>query len=110
MAKPLTVQEFPLTDRTAKKIINDIAKNYSKRVKFGTHAKERMRQRDVTNMQVLQVLSSHHSRFIESPAQTPKGSFKATLQGISAGVRINVTVDIRRHEDDPNLYVVTVYK
>lgn len=109
MTKPSPVIEFPLTRKTAKNIINTIASEHTQYVRFSRHAKERMQQRSITNKQILQVLSCSHSRFTESPALTARGSHKATIQGIAAGDRIDIVVDIRRHDEDPSLYIVTVF-
>ena len=106
--KPESVHEFLLTSNSAKRIINDLANNYTARVKFGKHARERMQQRRVTNMQVLQVLGNRHSRVTEGPHQTPAGDWKCNLQGMAAGDIIEVVVTLKRHESDPSAFIVTV--
>ncbi|MGI9276234.1 MAG: DUF4258 domain-containing protein [Endozoicomonas sp.] len=105
---PTPVKEFPLTPQTAKKIIQDLAKNHSQRIRFGSHARERMAERNVSNRQIFSVLRSDHSFFTENPHPTAGGSWKFNLQGFAAGVTLEVVVDLQRHDEDPSAYLVTV--
>ncbi|WP_263081559.1 DUF4258 domain-containing protein [Endozoicomonas sp. Mp262] len=108
VTKPRPYKEFPLTRQSAKKIIKELAKKYSSRVKFGKHARERMIERNITNRQVFEVLRSDHSFFTEEPHPTPKGNWKFNLQGFAAGATVEVVVDLKRHDEDPTAFVVTV--
>ncbi|EOX4945738.1 TPA: DUF4258 domain-containing protein [Vibrio parahaemolyticus] len=102
------IDEFPLTSASAKKLINELASNHTARVFIGSHARERMEERGVTRMQIFQVLSNKHSRITEAPHQTPRGDWKCNLQGMAAGEIVEVVVSLKRHEDDPSAFVVTV--
>lgn len=107
-SKPEPIAEFPLSSHSAKKLINDIASNYTSRVFISKHARDRMEQRQVTRMQLFHILRNKHSRVTEAPHLTPKGDWKCNLQGMAAGDLIEVVVSLKRHEDDPSIYVVTV--
>ena len=47
--KPKGVDEFPLTEATARQIINDLAQNYTNRIRWSKHVKQRMSERGVTS-------------------------------------------------------------
>ncbi|GAD90628.1 MULTISPECIES: DUF4258 domain-containing protein [Vibrio] len=102
------IDEFPLTSASAKRLINELSSKHSARVFIGSHARERMEQRGVTRMQIFQVLANKHSRVTEAPHQTPRGDWKCNLQGMAAGEIVEVVVSLKRHEDDPSAFVVTV--
>ena len=106
--KPLTIKEFPLRPNSALNIVRDLAANHTQYVRFSQHAKERMLERGVTNKQVFDVLRSQHSYITENPCQTPKGSWKFNLMGFSSGEAIELVIDVRRPEDRPGIYLVTV--
>ncbi len=108
MSEKLKVVEFPLKDRSAKKIIQDLATNHSRNIKLRKHCKERMKERGVSIRQVFQVLKCPHSQFTERPHQTPRGSWKFNLRGVSCGERIEIVIDLHNSETDPEAYVVTV--
>ncbi|MCJ8269193.1 MAG: DUF4258 domain-containing protein [Psychrosphaera sp.] len=105
---PAGVNELPLSQNTAKKIIKELALNHTNSVKLSSHARQRMKQRGVTNTQILKVLSSAHSVFTEAPHMTAGGDWKFNLQGVAAGEVVEVVVVLRRLETDPCAFVVTV--
>lgn len=107
--KPLSFKEFPLSPISARKIVQDLANNHTGRIRFTRHARERMVQRSVSNRQILTVMRSRSSIFTEDPHPTPQGSWKCTMRGFAAGIHIEVAIDIRRHDQDPTAYVVTVF-
>lgn len=102
------VTEFPLSEKTARKTLVDMANHHSEKIRFSTHAQERMLERGVTTAEVLSILKSKHSQFTEAPHQTPKGSWKFNLRGCAAGKVTEVVIDLRRIETMPNAYIVTV--
>ncbi|WP_145518348.1 DUF4258 domain-containing protein [Yersinia mollaretii] len=104
----LAIREFPLSPVSARKIVNDLAVNHTGRIRMSTHAKQRMSERGVTLRQILSIFASKHSRFTEAPHQTAAGDWKFNLQGIAAGDVIEVVTVLKRHEDDPTLFVITV--
>ncbi|WP_422138204.1 DUF4258 domain-containing protein [Endozoicomonas sp. ALC020] len=106
--KPHTVEEFPLKPNSALNIVRDLADNHTQSVRFSQHAKDRMLERGVSNKQVFDVLGSHRSYITESPYQTPRGTWKFNLMGFSSGTAIELVIDIRRPEDAPSIYIVTV--
>ncbi len=105
---PLTVKEFPLSQGSARKIINNLASNHTGRILLSAHAKQRMLERRVTLRQILNVLGHVRSRFTELPHQTPAGDWKCNLQGMAAGELIEVVVVLKRFETDPSAFVITV--
>lgn len=104
----MTVREFPLSAVSARKIVNDLAMNHTGRIRISRHAKQRMSERSVTLRQILHVFVSKHSRFIEVPHQTAAGDWKFNLQGVAAGDVIEIVTVLKRHEDDPTVFGVTV--
>lgn len=102
------IDEFPLTPKTAKAVIKDLAYNYNRRVLFSKHARTRMKERKVTTEQIFNVLRSNSSRFEELPHQTPEGDWKMNLEGFAAGDKIRVVLVLKRLESDPSAFVVTV--
>ncbi|CNH92807.1 DUF4258 domain-containing protein [Yersinia pekkanenii] len=102
------VREFPLSSVSTRKIVNDLAANHTGRIRISAHAKQRMSERCVTLRQILHVFISKHSRFTEAPHQTSGGDWKFNLQGVAAGDVIEVVVVLKRHENDPTVFVVTV--
>ena len=103
-----TTSEFPLSGRSARKILRDLVEHRSVGIKFSRHALKRMIERGVTNRQVFQVINSKSSRIIEGPSQTASGSWNIVLQGHVSGDNVRVVFDIQRCETDPGAYVVTV--
>ena len=92
----IAIREFPLSAISARKIVNDLAVNSTSRIRLSTHAKQRMSERRVTLRQIMSVFTSKHSRFTEAPHLT------------AAGDMIEVVTVLKRHEDDPALFVITV--
>ncbi|PWI34827.1 hypothetical protein DI392_00665 [Vibrio albus] len=107
-SEPLTIAEFPLTAKSAKRILRDLAENHTGRVKFSKHARERLEERDITIQQVLCVLKSTSNRFHEGPYQTERGDWKMNVEGIASGEPIRVPLTLKRHEDDPQIFIITV--
>ncbi len=99
---------FPLQDKVAKQIIRNLASNQTQKVRIGQHAKQRMTERNVTIRQVFDVLKSASSYFTERLHMTAAGSWKCNLLGIAAGERIEVVIDLKECETEPNAYIVTV--
>jgi len=71
--EPQGVDEFPLTEGTARQIINNLAEHHTDRIRWSKHVKERMQERDVTTGQILTLLKSRHSVFREGPYQETNG-------------------------------------
>ena len=49
---PQGVDEFPLTEGTARQIINNLAEHHTHRIRWSKHVKERMQERGVTASQI----------------------------------------------------------
>ncbi|MFC0118313.1 DUF4258 domain-containing protein [Pseudoalteromonas xiamenensis] len=107
--KPQGVNEFPLTEVTARKIVNDLAENHTGRIIWSRHVKERMIERGVTAGQILTLLKSKRSVFREGPYEEPNGNWKFNLKGMAAGKVIELTVALKNHHDDPKSILVTVW-
>lgn len=109
ISKPEGIYEFPLTEVTARKIINDLANNHTSRIRWSKHVKKRMSERGVSSGQVLILLKNKHSVFREGPYQEPSGDWKFNLKGMAAGKVMELTVVLKRHHDDPTATLITVW-
>jgi len=69
------------------------------------HAKARMRERDVTIREVLNVLAAGHE--VEGPYRDIKGDWKCTFAGNSAGAGVQV-VAVLVEQGEETCLVVTV--
>ncbi|MDX3774869.1 DUF4258 domain-containing protein [Chromatiaceae bacterium AAb-1] len=107
--EPQGVDEFPLTEGTARKIINDLAENHTHRIRWSKHVKQRMQERGVTSGQILTLLKSRHSVFREGPYPEPNGDWKFNLKGLAAGKVIELAVVLKNHHKDPSSVLVTVW-
>jgi hypothetical protein len=107
--KPEGINEFPLTESSARKIVNDLAENYTDRIRWSGHVKARMAERGVTTRQILTLLKSKRSVFREGPYETPNGNWKFNLKGMAAGTVIELTVALKNHHDSPSSILVTVW-
>ncbi|MDW6002839.1 DUF4258 domain-containing protein [Vibrio mangrovi] len=107
--KPAPVSEFPLRMGTAKKTINDLAKNHKHRIRIGRHTKDRMAERGVSIRDIFNVLSSSRSTMQEEPARQANGDYICSLLGVSAGERITVVIALREIDVAPGAKTVTVY-
>ena len=108
MTEKKTVIEFPLSVKSAKTIIQDLAEHHSSSIKLSSHCRQRMRERGVTIRQIFQVLKCPHSQMTEEPHQTAAGSWKFNLKGFASGDRVEVVIDLKNSEYDPSAYLVTV--
>ncbi len=108
-SEPQGVEEFPLTEGTARQIINNLAEYHTDRIRWSKHVKERMQQRGVTTGQILTLLKSKHSVFREGPFQETNGDWKFNLKGMAAGTVIELTVVLRNHQQSPSSILVTVW-
>jgi len=107
--KPHGVNEFPLTEFTARKIINDLAQNYTHRILWSKHVKQRMAERKVTTGQILTLMKSKRSIFREGPYQESNGDWKFNLKGLAAGNVIELSVVLKNHQIEPSSVLVTVW-
>ncbi len=107
--KPQGVDEFPLTEVTARQIINDLAQNYTNKIRWSKHVKQRMAERGVTSGQILTLLKSKRSVFHEGPYEESNGDWKFNLKGLAAGKVIELTVALKNHQNDPSSVLVTVW-
>ncbi|MCW8356206.1 MULTISPECIES: DUF4258 domain-containing protein [Marinomonas] len=100
---------FPLSEFTARKIINDLAENHTNRIRWSKHIKERMLERGVTTGQVLALLKSKRSVFREGPYLEINGDWKFNIKGMAAGSIIELSVAIKNHTDNPTSILITVW-
>lgn len=107
--KPQGINEFPLTEVTARLLINDLAENYTHRIRWSKHLKQRMAERRVTTGQILILLKSKRSVFREGPFQESNGDWKFNLKGLAAGNVIELTVVLKNHHHEPSSVLVTVW-
>ena len=107
--KPQGFYEFPLTDKTARKIVNDLANNHTNRIRWSKHVKSRMLDRGISSGQILILLKSKNSVFREGPYEEANGDWKFNLKGMAAGKVIELTVALKNHHEDPKAALVTVW-
>lgn len=93
-----------MKDTEAITIIRDVAE-YSGRVYLSHHAKEQMRDRAISRTEVNAVLK--HGEIVESVHQTPKGSYKTSIESYEAGRCIRVAVAIDYDDMGSKLIIVT---
>lgn len=108
-SKSQGINEFPLTEGTARKIINELAESYTHRILWSRHVKARMVEREVTTGQILALLKSKRSVFREGPFQEPNGDWKFNLKGMASGKVIELVVALKKHHEDPSVILVTVW-
>lgn len=106
---PKGIAEFPLTENSARRIINDLASHHTARIRWSRHVKQRMLERGVTTRQVLTLLKSKHSVFREGPYQLVNGDWKFNLKGMAAGRIIELAVVLKNHWHSPSSVLVTVW-
>lgn len=94
-----------LSDAGFLKKLRAIAKD-SNRVVLTKHARQRMKQRRISQRQVMECL--RHGRIYEPAHLTIQGDWKATLEHQYAGDVVRVAVAIEQEEDGELAVVVTV--
>lgn len=100
------VLKLPLSEPQARQILRDTASN-SARLIITHHAQERMSQRNISLQDVLTVLKK--GRITEGPALDPKGSWKLTIEGISAGSHVAVVAAIDYKElEESSCYTIVI--
>jgi len=107
--KPQGIDEFPLTETTARLIINNLAENYTHEIRWSKHVKKRMLDRGITSGQILTLLKSKRSVFREGPYQESNGDWKFNLKGMAAGNIIELTIALKNHQNEPTSVLVTVW-
>ena len=108
-SEPTPVSEFPLRMGTAKKTINDLAKNHKQKIRIGKHTKDRMAERGVSIRDIFNVLENSRSIMQEEPARQPNGDYICNLLGVSAGEKITVIIALKDVDIHPVAKTVTVY-
>ena len=93
---------FPKVGRWVVKRVHAIAGDTDK-IRWTKHARERIREREITSRQVLEVL--RRGRGV-GPAQREEGEWKIILEKPQAGREIRVVVTMEGHDE---LTVVTVW-
>jgi len=106
---PTGISESPLTEISARKIINDLAENHTSRIRWSRHVKDRMMERGVTTSQILTLLKNRHAVFREGPYCEPNGDWKFNLKGKVSGDIIELVVALKNHHDDPSSTLITVW-
>lgn len=97
-----------LTPVKALEIIRLAANENTETVIITTHATERMLERNVTRMQIFQVMGCRHTRFKEEPYQEPNGDWKCKITGSASGRVTDVVLAIKFPEPGSDIFVITV--
>ncbi len=106
MANPSNVLKLNLSRPQALQLIREIAQD-SDRVKFVSHAKARMNERGITDMQVLRCL--RRGRIIEGPSRSTKGNWEMRMEALSAGDVVTAAIALDHDEDGNMIIVITVF-
>lgn len=75
--------ESPLTQASARFILNALAEHFSERIRWSNHVKQRMLERQITTSQIFTLLKNKRSIFREGPYQESNGDWKFNLKGIT---------------------------
>ncbi len=106
MTKKGALIPLQLNDAAALRIIRAVAKE-SERVFFSEHAVQRMKQRHITRVQVLECL--RRGTISEPTHQDVHGNWKCNVSWAHAGDQITVAVGIKKDEKTGEfLIVITV--
>ncbi|MDD3609848.1 MAG: DUF4258 domain-containing protein [Halothiobacillaceae bacterium] len=95
-----------LGEESAKRMLSEIAAD-TKNVKFTTHARERMKERQITSAQILRCL--RHGRITEGPAREASGNWKLNVEVISAGQVLVVTVVLDNRGSGNYALIITAF-
>gem|GEM_PF-1055290 len=98
---------MPLNDANALKLLRDVAAD-SARVVLLAHARKRMKERQVTLQQVLDVLRK--GNLIEPAALDIYGNWKVTVKGLTCGQSVTVAGAIEmQREPGKRVLVITLF-
>lgn len=92
-----------LSRPNAQKLLREWAKE-TRSVFFTDHAKQRMRERGITNVQILRCLRL--GAIVDGPVQTLKGGWKLDVRMQSSGDDLEVVVELNLKDQ---IIVITVY-
>lgn len=91
----------------ARKKLKEFAKDTS-RIKFTKHAKERMKERNISTKQIL--CCFEHGDITEGPYPNTRGDCKLNVSVRTAGEYITTSVAIKESENGDFSVVVTTFK
>lgn len=100
------VISIDLTESKARKIIAEIVEDSAK-VMITKHARQRMRQRQITDTQVIRCIK--HGQITEGPYRAVKGNWQMNLSTISAGDPLTVAIALDKDENGNHIIVITTY-
>jgi len=87
----------------ARELLSRVADGDTGRIIWTEHARERMRDRDITTSQVMRCI--RHGRITEGPAPEMKGGWRMTLDVLAAGDPLRVVI-VLTHDDSNDLIIV----
>lgn len=87
-------------------LISNLAKD-SKNVRFSKHARDRMLERDVSDIQVIRCLMS--GRFEEEPSRSSKGNWSFKMRVMDSGESITVVGALDYDNRGNHVLVITTY-
>ena len=101
---------FPeaIDEARAFEIIREIAGADVGGVFLTSHAKKRMKERNVSRTQVVNVLYSSSTRMNNGPYLASSGDWKCELQGFAAGTEFGLAVAIQTPIGSGRVIVITV--
>ena len=89
------------------RLIRDVSQNDDGRLIFSRHALERMRQRGITDTEVMNLLESPVSRIPHEPEEDLRGDWRISIRGAAAGRDLEVAVAVKAPVGQGNIIVVT---
>lgn len=94
---------LPMDPGRARELLSRVADGDTGRIIWTEHARERMRDRDITTSQVMRCI--RHGKITEGPAPEMKGDWRMTLDVLAAGDPLRVVV-VLTHDDSNDLIIV----
>ena len=91
-------------------LTRDIAKNDDGKILFSPHALARMKQRGITDIEIMNVLESPLSYIPREPEQQLNGDWRISISGVAAGRDLEVVLAVKPPVGAGNLIVVTAIK
>jgi hypothetical protein len=101
-----TIIPIKMNDNDAIEILRRCVADDSK-VFICQHARERMKERNITRPQVLSCLE--RGKIIESPCRDPRGDWRCTIEHYTSGNVVTVAVAIKYNDNGERIVVVTVF-
>ncbi|MDQ7015577.1 MAG: DUF4258 domain-containing protein [Gammaproteobacteria bacterium] len=101
------VIKLNLTERKALEIVRDIAEHNTARVATTNHAKQRMRERGITRLDILRCLM--HGKIIEGPYRSARGNWEFKMCSLESGERVQVVAALENDGNGNLVIIITTF-